>query len=79
MIVFMPEGTVVATGGQFVKMFGIFVDNTCQALLADQLGSSGMAAGFCKLPTKDTTKNLRNHQICIKMQKYRDFINFIFS
>ena len=52
MMVFVPEGTVVATGGRFVKMLSFFVDNACQALLADKLGSSGMAAGFGKLSKK---------------------------
>ena len=48
MMVFMPEGTVVVTDGRFVKIW-VFVNNTCQALLADQLGSSCMAAWFGKL------------------------------
>ena len=39
--------------------FWVFVDNTYQA---DQMGSCGLAAGFGKLSTKNTT-NLRNHQI----------------
>ena len=48
----------------------LFVD-THQALLADQLGSSGMAAGFGKLSTKKHHKNLKNH---VNMKKYCDFI-----
>ena len=50
----MPEGTVVATGSLFVKMLEFFVDNTCQALFADQLESSGKAAQYGKLSTKKT-------------------------
>ena len=34
MMVFVPEGKVVATGGRFVT-FLFFVDNACQALMAD--------------------------------------------
>ena len=37
------RGTVLATGDRFVKILG-FADNTCQFLLTDQLGSSGMEA-----------------------------------
>ena len=51
MTVFVPEGTVVATGGYFF-LFCVFY-NTCQALLADQLVSSGMVARVCKLFTKE--------------------------
>ena len=36
-------GTVVATEGRFVKILVSFVDNTCQALLPDQLVSCGKA------------------------------------
>ena len=43
-MVFMTERTVVATGGRFFNM--VFSDNTCQALLADQMGSFNMAAGL---------------------------------
>ena len=42
----------MAIGDRFVKIVGFFVDNTSQALLADQLESSGMAAWFGKLSTK---------------------------
>ena len=31
MIVFVPEGIVLATGGCFVIFWGFFVNNTCQA------------------------------------------------
>ena len=41
--------------------FVVFMDNTCQALLADQLESSGMTARFGKLSTQKN--NLRTHQI----------------
>ena len=78
MTMFMPEGTVLATGDRFVQILGFLVDKTCHALLADQLESSDMAAGFGKLSTK-STKNLTNHQIYIHMQKYYDFIIFTFS
>ena len=47
MMGFMPERRVMATGGRFVKFWDI--DNSCWALLADQMGSFGMAAGFGKL------------------------------
>ena len=58
----------------------ILVDNTGQALLADQLGSFVMAARFGNLSTQNThIKNLRNHQICIKKQKYCNFINLFFD
>ena len=64
------RGTVVAKVGRFVKILSFFVDNPCQALLADQLGSYSMAAGFDNLSTKEnTTKNLRNHQIFIEMKQ----------
>ena len=44
-----------------LKWWGFLV-NTCQAFLADQLESSGMATGFGKLSTqKNTAKNLRSH------------------
>ena len=49
MTVFVPEGT----GDKFVKIVGFFVDNTCQALLADQFESSDMAAGFGKRSRKN--------------------------
>ena len=52
MMVFVPEGTVVGTGDHFAKI-SIFFYNT---LLADQLGSFGMAAGFDKLSTKQNQK-----------------------
>ena len=48
--------------------FCFIVDNTCQALLADQLESYGMAAGFGKLYTKNTITNLKSYEIYIKMQ-----------
>ena len=51
---------MVATGGRFVNLKII--------ILADQLGSSGMAARFDKLSTKKNIKNLRNYQIYIQMQ-----------
>ena len=74
-MVLLPEGTIVATAGSFVKMCVFY--NTCQALLADQLGSSGIAAQFDKLSAmKNTTKNLRSH-IYMKIQKYCNFIIFI--
>ena len=44
---------------------------------ADDLGSSCMAAEFGKLSTQKNTKNLRKHQIYIKMQKFCDFITFV--
>ena len=43
---------------QFCYYCGVFVDNTCQALLADQMGSSNMLAGFGMLFTKKTRKIL---------------------
>ena len=52
MMVIVPEGTVLATGSFFVEILFLFVDNTCQALLADQMNSCGMAAGFDKRSTK---------------------------
>ena len=58
-VVFVSEETVVATGVRFVKILFFFVDNTCQVLLADQIGSFDMISGFGK-----------KHQICIQMQKY---------
>ena len=60
---FVPEGKAVATGSCFVKIL-FFVDNTCQALLADQMGSSGTETRFDK---HKKTKIVRNHQIYIKM------------
>ena len=36
-VFFIPVGTVVGTGGRFIKNQGFFVDNTCQALLIDNL------------------------------------------
>ena len=51
MTMFVPDGTVVATGGHFVKIVGVVVDSTCQVLLADQLKSFGMATWFGKLST----------------------------
>ena len=54
-MVFVTEGTVMATGGRFVKMLGLFVDNTCQALLANQMESSVIAARFDKLSTQKKT------------------------
>ena len=61
-----------------LKFWG-FVVNTIQAVLADQLESSGMSTGFGKLSTtKNTPTNLRSHQIYIKMPKYCKFIIFIF-
>ena len=53
MMVFVLEGTVVDKG-RFVKMVNFlfkFVDITCQALLADQMGSFDMEARFGKLYT----------------------------
>ena len=70
--------TVTMTG-RFVKIYGFFVDNTCQALLSDQKGSFGMKAVFGKLFIKRPQKKLRNHKIYIKKQKYCDFIIFLFS
>ena len=43
--------------------FEVLVDNICQALLVDQMGSFGKMAGFGKFSTKNTTKKVRNHQI----------------
>ena len=57
--------------------FWVFVVNTCQALLADHLESSGMATGLLSF-SQTLQKNLRSHQIYIKMQKYCKFIIFIF-
>ena len=76
----VPEGTVVATGARFVKTGArVFVVNTCQALLAHLLESSGMRTRFGKLSTKkNTSTNLRSHQIYIKIEKYCKFIIFIF-
>ena len=59
MTVFVPNGTVVATGSHFVKILGLFVDNTSKALLADQLGSFGMAAGFGMLSTQKETHKIK--------------------
>ena len=43
-------------------IFGVFIDNTCWALLADQLESFGMAVRFGKLSTKgNTTNKIRSH------------------
>ena len=56
----MPERTVVATGGRFVKIVRFLVNNTCQAWLADQLGCFGMAARFGKLSTKMHHQNFKN-------------------
>ena len=64
----------------FTRVEGVFlVDNTCLALLVDQLGSFGMAAGFSKLSTQKHNKNLRNQKIYINIQTYCDCIIFIFS
>ena len=52
MMVFVSKATLVATGGRLVKMLRVFVDNTCQILLADKMGSFCMAVGFGKLSTK---------------------------
>ena len=52
--------------------------NAYQDLLADQLESSGMAKGLVSFPQKKHPKNIRSHQIYIKMQKYCKFIIFIF-
>ena len=41
----------MATEGRFLN-FVVFVVNTCEALLADRLESSGMAKGFDKLSPK---------------------------
>ena len=75
---------MVATGIRFVKMLVFVVVNTCQALLADQLESSGMATGFGKLADqlkssgmvtgfgklsiKKHPQNLRSYPIYIEMQ-----------
>ena len=53
MPMFVTEGTVVVTGGRFVKKNRFFY-NACQTLLVDQLGGSGLATGFGKLSTKKT-------------------------
>ena len=59
MMVSVLEGTVVAKGNHFVKIL-VFVDNTCQALLADQLGSFGM--GLVKFPHTKIKKPPNNHK-----------------
>ena len=65
----MPDETVVAKGGNFVTIFGF--------LLADLIGSFGMAAGFGKLSTQKHHKKLKTPP---KINKKKiDFINFIFS
>ena len=51
MMVFMSERIVVATSGNFVKIW-VFIYNSCQALPVNQLESSGVAAGFGRLSTK---------------------------
>ena len=38
-MVIVPEGTVVATEGRFVKIFVFFGDNSCQAFIAIQMAS----------------------------------------
>ena len=75
MMVFVQERTVVATGGCFVQICCCCC-KYLPTLLADQMVSCGMAEGLVSFHKKNTTKNLRDHPI--KMQKYRDFINFIF-
>ena len=44
MMMFVPDETVVAAESHF----GVLVDNTCQALLADMMGSFDMVSGFYK-------------------------------
>ena len=63
MMLFIPEGTVVATGSRVVKMLGLFL-NTCQALLADLLKNDGMAEWYGML---STTKKRRTK---FKKQSY---------
>ena len=63
----------MATGGSFVKIM-FFVDNSCQALPADQMVSFGMTAWFVSFLQKK--QHLRTHQIYLKMQNNCDFIIF---
>ena len=78
MMVFMPEETVVATGGHFDK-FLVFLLIILARLLTDQMGSCSIMAGFGKLSTHKIHKqNLSNHQRYNKIQKYCDFVIVIF-
>ena len=65
---FVPDGTVVVTGGRFVKVF--FVDNTCQVFLSNQLGSSVMAARFGKLSTHTKKKHHKKIKKLSNICKY---------
>ena len=74
MMVFLLEGTVVATRGRFIQTFG-FLLIILVWLINWVVGA--WRQGSVSFSQKNT-KNLRNHQIYIKMQKYCDFITFIF-
>ena len=69
MTVFVAEGTVIDNGGCFVKMLEVFVDNTCQALLASQLESPGMAARFGKLSTQKYHQKFKKPSNIYKNEK----------
>ena len=58
---YVPEMAIVVARWQFYYNCGFLADNTCQALLADQLGSFSIAARFGKLSTKNTF-NLNIHK-----------------
>ena len=64
MMVFFPKGTVLATGGRFVKIWKVLAWQQAFVILFTH---------------KITTKNVANFQIHIQMQKYRDFIIFMKS
>ena len=67
-MVFVPKGTVVATYSRFVKILCFCVDNTCQALLVDQMESSDIAEWFGKLSTKEYHQNFKKPTNIQKMQ-----------
>ena len=79
MMVFMSEETVVATGGSFIKNLGFAIDNTCQALLADHIGSCGMATGLDNLSTKKNHQKFKNPQNIHKKAKILIILSSFFN
>ena len=74
----VPKGTVVASGGRFVKILGFLLLILAKLCWLTSWKVLAWRQGLVSFPQKNTPTNLRSYQIYIKMQKYCKFIIFIF-
>ena len=84
MTVFLTEGTVVATGRRYIKIFGFLLIILSRVILAKLCLLTIWAVlawqqGLVRFPQKKTPPTNLETTKYAKMQKYCDFIIFIFS